>query len=313
MTKLAVCVAVVIMSGWLSSPLLAQQAATRPGLPRFELSGMHIGDPVSEAFAKDRQPKREGNGETVMVETMSMSGETILAQYRFSANGSLQTVTVNFASDSYPSMVKAFSEKLGVLPSKTGSQKQRLASGVEVVNELAVWDIDCGKFVIKKYDSNHPNNNPALGVAWTVVDPEPKQGPGPVERLEIGGLHLGDPLTQEFVTSREIEVDDAASPVILEKVMVQGSWVKIEYNFENRKLESVLIEFSPHQYQAVLAMFTQKFGKPTVQRTLKGQNALGGEYEREVSRWDRGGETFFLRSCNPDMSKGSASLEKAKK
>jgi hypothetical protein len=151
---------------------------------KFDITGMKVGDRLTEKFAYSRCPgKDEGKPDIQCHEFIKIESGEILILYQFD-DFKLVGVSLSFESDLFNDVVKAYTSKFGVSPHKTYQEPVVTRAGVKYTNEVVSWNTDSGEFVVEKYGGRVDKGHAQLrSPAWVRYIEKKKEA----QQKELGG------------------------------------------------------------------------------------------------------------------------------
>ncbi len=131
----------------------ATTVAVAPKPVKFEIQGMHIGDPFTDDYQFNYCPVIEKEKSFWKCSERSELKIGSLCVLRYFQDGKLIGVGLQFDPKIYPSLVEAYTQKFGVAPHGARSEKITTKAGAEDINEIVTWKTEDGPFQLRKYES----------------------------------------------------------------------------------------------------------------------------------------------------------------
>ena len=155
-----------------------------------------------------------------------------------------------------------------------------------------------------------PPQSPAKSTQETAVAaPAVKAEPVAV-RFDIGGMKIGDPLTDEFRRSHcPGKYNTDTELTCNDKIDLAGGSVFVIYFFKQDRLIGAGISFETELFPTVVASYTAKFGcEPHVARTEKITTGVGVEYLNEIVEWKTDSGLFTVSKYGSKVTSGNGVL-----
>lgn len=118
----------------------------------FDINGLRIGDELSEKFLNKYCPFRHDDKTIECKQNVILGGVKLSVLYFFH-DEKLLSISFEYPSSEYHSLVNNFKRKLSKLPSRE-VETISTGTGDKYMNNISSWDTNDGMFVIKKYGTS---------------------------------------------------------------------------------------------------------------------------------------------------------------
>lgn len=128
--------------------------------------------------------------------------------------------------------------------------------------------------------------------------------------FDIGGMKIGDKLTEEFAYSHCPAKDEGKAERTCHKsIKVEGADVFILYYFDEQKLISVSLSYKSEIFEEIVGVYTSKFGQPPHQEKKETVTTNAGvEYTNVIKSWNTTSGEFIVKKYGSGIDKGYAYL-----
>jgi len=128
--------------------------------------------------------------------------------------------------------------------------------------------------------------------------------------FDVGGMRIGDKLTEEFAYSHCPAKDEGNAERLCHKsIKVERGDVFVMYYFDDFKLVGVSLSFKPSMFSDLITAYTKKFGQPPHEQKEEVMTTRAGvKYINEIKSWDTDSGAFIIEKYGSRIDSGHASL-----
>ncbi|MEQ1837543.1 MAG: hypothetical protein ABL858_04265 [Candidatus Nitrotoga sp.] len=133
---------------------------------------------------------------------------------------------------------------------------------------------------------------------------------GEMIAFDMGGMRIGDKLTEEFVYSHCPAKDKGKAERLCHKsITMEGGDVFVMYYFDDFKLIGVSLSYESSIFGDIVAAYANKFGQlPHEEKEEPVTTKAGVKYVNEVKSWNTDSGVFIIEKYGSYIDKGYAYL-----
>jgi hypothetical protein len=129
-------------------------------------------------------------------------------------------------------------------------------------------------------------------------------------RFTAQGMRLGDRPSPAYMAANGMAAADLAKPEFFRRhvIEVPGGEVVQMLCFMHGRLASMSLLYDPDLYDEVVAVWSQRLGRPTVQRADAVGNAFGASFDNPVALWQTDGGLLKVAKYGSGLDKGYGAI-----
>jgi len=125
----------------------------------FDITGMEIGDQLTEEFRYSNCPaKDKGKPEVTCSRFIDLGSGKVFVSYYFD-EFKLIGATLSFKPEIFNDVLAAYTKKFGKEPESKKEEEVVTRAGVTYLNQIVAWETTSGKFEVSKYGSSISNGS----------------------------------------------------------------------------------------------------------------------------------------------------------
>lgn len=140
-----------------AKPAVPQPSLREKKVVKFEMSGMRIGDRLTQDFAYSNCPAKDAGKPEIMCHNVLRLGEgedkEVWVFYHFK-DQKLIAVSLSYKSELFSVLVQSYTQKFGIPPQHAKTEEVVTGIGARHTNQIVSWDTDAGPFILKLYGNS---------------------------------------------------------------------------------------------------------------------------------------------------------------